>query len=102
MAKARDGDVPDISGRTAGEFYLAAEGMPSRKISTPLSPSHHARGPLTIEEVVDRARSENATPDQFEEPSRRADIKHHAAFSHQRVEADLNSHLADLGIRIRR
>jgi hypothetical protein len=56
MAKAKGGDVPDISRLTAGEFYLAAEGMAPRKIQTPLSLSHHPRSPLTVEEVLDRAR----------------------------------------------
>ncbi|MDY7090336.1 MAG: DUF87 domain-containing protein [Actinomycetota bacterium] len=56
MAKAKGGDVPDISRLTTGEFYLAAEGAAPRKIRTPLSLTHHPRSPLTVEEVVERAR----------------------------------------------
>nr|MDT0660599.1 DUF87 domain-containing protein [Micromonospora sp. DSM 115978] len=56
MARAKGGDVPDISRLTVGEFYLAAEGTAPRKIRTPLSLSHHPRSPLTVEEVLDRAR----------------------------------------------
>ncbi|WP_432899653.1 ATP-binding protein [Micromonospora matsumotoense] len=56
MAKAKGGDVADISRLTTGEFYLAAEGAPPVKIRTPLSLSHHPRSPLTAEEVLDRAR----------------------------------------------
>ncbi|MFG1713206.1 ATP-binding protein [Micromonospora sp. NPDC049203] len=56
MARAKGGDVPDISRLTVGEFYLAAEGAAPRKIRTPLSLTHHPRSPLTVEEVLDRAR----------------------------------------------
>ncbi|MEV6800571.1 ATP-binding protein [Micromonospora rifamycinica] len=56
MAKAKGGDVADISRLSTGEFYLAAEGAAPVKIRTPLSLSHHPRSPLTIEEVLDRAR----------------------------------------------
>ncbi|MEU1754239.1 ATP-binding protein [Micromonospora matsumotoense] len=56
MAKAKGGDVADISRLTTGEFYLAAEGGAPVKIRTPLSLSHHPRSPLTAEEVLDRAR----------------------------------------------
>ncbi|MEV4831254.1 DUF87 domain-containing protein [Micromonospora sp. NPDC049257] len=56
MAKAKGGDVADISRLGTGEFYLAAEGAAPVKIRTPLSLSHHPRSPLTAEEVLDRAR----------------------------------------------
>jgi hypothetical protein len=52
MAKAKGGDVPDISRLTVGEFYLAAEGAAPAKIRTPLSLTHHPRSPLTVEEVL--------------------------------------------------
>jgi hypothetical protein len=58
MAKAKGGDIPDVSRLTAGEFYLAAEGAAPQKIRTPLSLSHHPRSPLTVEEVLERARRE--------------------------------------------
>ncbi|WP_089154664.1 helicase HerA domain-containing protein [Micromonospora sp. NBS 11-29] len=60
MARAKGGDVPDISRLTVGEFYLAAEGAAPRKIRTPLSLSHHPRSPLTVDEVLDRARVRSA------------------------------------------
>ncbi|WP_341718451.1 DUF87 domain-containing protein [Micromonospora sp. FIMYZ51] len=55
MARAKGGDVPDISRLTTGEFYLAAEGAAPQKIRTPLSLTHHPRSPLTAEEVLARA-----------------------------------------------
>lgn len=65
MAKAKGGDVPDISRLTTGEFYLAAEGAAPRKIRTPLSLTHHPRSPLTAEQVLERARQ----PVSFQEAS---------------------------------
>ncbi len=56
MAKAKGGDVPDISRLRSGEFYLAAEGGAPRKIRAPLCLSYHPRSPLTTEEVIARAR----------------------------------------------
>jgi DNA helicase HerA-like ATPase len=58
LAKAKGGDVPDISRLGAGEFYLATEGTAPRKIRTPLSLTHHPRSPLTTEEVLARARED--------------------------------------------
>ncbi|MEU8242057.1 DUF87 domain-containing protein [Actinoplanes missouriensis] len=52
MAKAKGGDVPDVSRLTVGEFYLAAEGAAPAKIRTPLSLTHHPRSPMTVEEVL--------------------------------------------------
>ena len=52
MAKAKGGDVPDVSRLTVGEFYLAAEGAAPAKIRTRLSLTHHPRSPLTVEEVL--------------------------------------------------
>ncbi|MEU8817835.1 helicase HerA domain-containing protein [Actinoplanes sp. NPDC048796] len=57
MAKAKGGDVPDVSRLTVGEFYLAAEGQAPTKIRTPLSLSHHPHSPLTAEEVLQAARA---------------------------------------------
>ncbi|KXK58914.1 AAA family ATPase [Micromonospora rosaria] len=57
MARAKGGDVPDISRLGTGEFYLAAEGAAPVKIRTPLSLSHHPASPLTVEEVLERART---------------------------------------------
>ncbi|MDI6105704.1 DUF87 domain-containing protein [Actinoplanes sp. NEAU-A12] len=58
MAKAKGGDVPDISRLGVGEFYLATQGTAPRKIRTPLSLTHHPRSPLTTEEVLIRARND--------------------------------------------
>ncbi|GIG01152.1 ATP-binding protein [Catellatospora citrea] len=55
MAKAKGGDVPDISRLTVGEFYLAAEGEPPSKLRTPICLSYHPQSPLTTEEVLQRA-----------------------------------------------
>lgn len=62
MAKAKGGDVPDISRLTSGEFYLAAEGEAPQKLRTPLCLSYHPRSPLTTEEVIDRARRSRSAP----------------------------------------
>jgi hypothetical protein len=56
MAKAKGGDIPDVSRLRSGEFYLAAEGEAPQKVRTPLCLSHHPKSPLTNEEVLDRAR----------------------------------------------
>jgi hypothetical protein len=55
MARAKGGDVPDISRLTTGEFYLAAEGTAPEKLRTPLCLSYHPKSPLTSEEVLQRA-----------------------------------------------
>jgi hypothetical protein len=55
MAKAKGGDVPDISRLSSGEFYLAAEGAAPRKVGTPLCLSYHPRSPLTKEEIITRS-----------------------------------------------
>lgn len=57
MAKAKGGDVPDVSRLRSGEFYVAAEGEAPQKVRTPLCLSHHPKSPLTTEEVLDRARA---------------------------------------------
>jgi hypothetical protein len=57
MAKAKGGDVPEVSRLRNGEFYLA-EGAPPRKLRTPLCLSYHPRSPLTNEEVIARAGAE--------------------------------------------
>ncbi|WP_238006110.1 ATP-binding protein [Dactylosporangium sp. AC04546] len=56
MAKAKGGDVPDVSRLRSGEFYLAAEGEAPQKVRTPLCLSYHPRSPLTTEEVLERSR----------------------------------------------
>ncbi|GAA1620977.1 ATP-binding protein [Actinoplanes couchii] len=56
MARAKGGDVPDISRLRTGEFYAALEGRPFEKLRTPLCLSFHPKSPPTAEEVLDRAR----------------------------------------------
>ncbi|MEV4344011.1 DUF87 domain-containing protein [Actinoplanes sp. NPDC049596] len=64
MAKAKGGDVPDVSRLTVGEFYLAAEGKAPAKIRTPLSLTYHPHSPLTVEEVLRVAGGHRAVEDQ--------------------------------------
>ncbi|WP_442893117.1 ATP-binding protein [Amycolatopsis sp. VC5-11] len=56
MAAAKASSVPDISRMSAGQFYAVAEGLAFQKIRTPVCLSHHPPSPLTVEEVVARAR----------------------------------------------
>ncbi len=56
LAKAKGGDVPDVSRLRSGQFYAAVEGGSFTKVRTPLCLSHHPSSPLTGEEVVTRAR----------------------------------------------
>ncbi|MEU8193668.1 DUF87 domain-containing protein [Microbispora amethystogenes] len=55
LARAKGGDVPDVSRLRSGQFYAAVEGGSFTKVRTPLCLSHHPSGPLTSEEVVARA-----------------------------------------------
>ncbi|MFC4071305.1 helicase HerA domain-containing protein [Actinoplanes subglobosus] len=57
MARAKGGDVPDISQLRTGEFYVALEGQPFAKLRTPLCLSHHPKSPPTADEVLERARA---------------------------------------------
>lgn len=56
MAAAKSSAVPDISRLGTGEFYAVAEGLAFQKIRTPICLSYHPPSPLTVEEVIDRAR----------------------------------------------
>jgi DNA helicase HerA-like ATPase len=56
MARAKGGDVPDVSLLRTGEFYAALEGVAFQKLRTPLCLSHHPSSPLTTDEVVERAK----------------------------------------------
>lgn len=57
MARAKGGDVPDISRLGPGQFYASGEGFSLRKVQTPMCLSYHPSSPLTTEEVIDRARN---------------------------------------------
>jgi DNA helicase HerA-like ATPase len=56
MARAKSGDVSDISRLGTGQFYASGEGFSFRKVQTPLCLSYHPKSPLTTEEVAQRAR----------------------------------------------
>jgi len=56
MAAAKSSAVPDISRLGTGQFYAVAEGLAFQKIRTPICLSFHPPSPLTVEEVIDRAR----------------------------------------------
>ncbi|MFF2551762.1 helicase HerA domain-containing protein [Nocardia sp. NPDC058058] len=56
LARAKGGQVEDISRLTAGRFYGATEGLAFSKINIPMSLSHHPASALTEEEVLRRAR----------------------------------------------
>ncbi|MBE1877170.1 ATP-binding protein [Myceligenerans pegani] len=58
MAAAKGSVVPDISRLRAGQFYSVAEGLTFQRIRTPNCLSHHPPSPLTVEEVVERARQD--------------------------------------------
>ncbi|WP_026208114.1 ATP-binding protein [Catelliglobosispora koreensis] len=58
MARAKGGDVPDISRLKTGQFYASGEGFTLRKVQTPLCLSYHPSSPLTTEEVVERAKAQ--------------------------------------------
>jgi Helicase HerA, central domain len=58
MARAKGGDVPDISRLASGQFYASGEGFQLRKVQMPLCLSYHPPSPLTAEEVIDRAQEE--------------------------------------------
>lgn len=56
MAKLKGGSAPDIGRLGVGEFYVASDKLPFRKIETPLCLSYHGKSPLTEEEIIKRAR----------------------------------------------
>ncbi len=58
MAAAKGSAVLDISQLNAGQFYAVGEGMPFRKVRSPMCLSHHPSSALTNEEVLVRARTE--------------------------------------------
>ncbi len=61
FARAKGGDVSDISRLRSGEFYVAAEGTAFTAIKTFNCLSHHPSSPLSSDEVVARASSREAT-----------------------------------------
>ncbi|HCT75248.1 MAG TPA: AAA family ATPase [Micromonosporaceae bacterium] len=55
MARAKGGDITDISRLSSGQFYASGDGFQLRKVQMPLCLSHHPASPLTAEEVIQRA-----------------------------------------------
>jgi hypothetical protein len=55
MAQSRNTELRDLGSLPLGTFYAAGEGTTFRKIQTPICLTHHT-GPLTEDEVVQRAR----------------------------------------------
>ncbi|MEU8661793.1 ATP-binding protein, partial [Actinoplanes philippinensis] len=56
LAQGRSSEPIDVSGLGAGTFYLSDEGAEFRKVSVPMSLSHHPPSALSAEEVLARAR----------------------------------------------
>jgi hypothetical protein len=57
LARAKGSRVPDIARLATGQFYATGAGFGFVKIQVPMCLSHHPPAPLTVEEVVARARS---------------------------------------------
>ncbi|WP_236794615.1 ATP-binding protein [Amycolatopsis sp. GM8] len=58
MARAKGSPVADISRLERAQFYVSAESFGFRQITTPLCLTHHPSSPLTVEEVIKRARDD--------------------------------------------
>ncbi|GIF09209.1 hypothetical protein [Actinoplanes siamensis] len=56
LAQGRFSEPIDVSGLKPGAFYLSDESAAFRKISVPMSSSHHPPSALSAEEVLARAR----------------------------------------------
>lgn len=60
LARAKGSPVADISRLERAQFYVAGEAFGFRQVATPLCLSHHPASPLRLEEVIARARGEEA------------------------------------------
>ncbi|WP_067567934.1 ATP-binding protein [Nocardia acidivorans] len=58
LARAKGGQVEDISRLSTGRFYGSTEGIAFGKLATLMCLSHHGDSALTEEEVLERARRE--------------------------------------------
>jgi Helicase HerA, central domain len=56
IARNKGGEAADIGQLGVGEFYATSEALTFEKLRTPLCLSHHPASPLTVEEVIERAR----------------------------------------------
>lgn len=55
IARAKGGDVSDISRLRSGQFYVAREGTAFRRVTASNCLSHHPASPLSTDEVIARA-----------------------------------------------
>jgi hypothetical protein len=55
LARAKGGQVSDISRLTSGQFYVASEGLAFARVQAPMCLSHHPQSAPTAEEVIERA-----------------------------------------------
>ncbi|OJY43552.1 DUF87 domain-containing protein [Pseudonocardia sp. 73-21] len=60
LARAKGGQVDDISRLGSGQFYVAGEGLSFEKVREPMCLSHHPASPPTAEEVIARAATSRA------------------------------------------
>ncbi|MEO5875992.1 MAG: ATP-binding protein [Streptosporangiaceae bacterium] len=56
LARARGGSASRVGRLERGQFYVTSERRPEALLQAPLCLSHHPAGPLTEEEVLERAR----------------------------------------------
>ncbi|WP_410578462.1 ATP-binding protein [Amycolatopsis sp. lyj-108] len=58
LARAKGSPVDDISRLERAQFYVAGEAFGFQRVTTPLCLTHHPASPLSVEEVLARARAE--------------------------------------------
>jgi hypothetical protein len=56
LARAKGTAITDISVLERARFYVASDAFGFRKVTTPLCLTHHPPSPLTLDEVIERAR----------------------------------------------
>lgn len=56
MARAKGSAISDVGRLRTGQFYMTSEGSEFVKLQTPLCLTHHPKSPLTVDEVLERAR----------------------------------------------
>jgi len=63
MVDAKQAKDLEVSGLSAGDFYLRTEGRPYQRVTTPMCLSHHPKSALTPEEVVRLSREGDGASD---------------------------------------
>ncbi|KFZ78978.1 ATPase AAA [Amycolatopsis sp. MJM2582] len=58
LARAKGSPVDDISRLERAQFYVSGEAFGFQRVTTPLCLTHHPASPLSVEEVLARARGE--------------------------------------------